>query len=461
MSFLQQTAIDFTNTAYKDELENLQANILKGHGRPSAWHVFLHFGDRSISTTKSAIKKYARGLTSSLQQLEDTAKRKNEADFDGGLVRCMFLSRTGYQKLKIFTSIWGNQDKHKAFQQGLKKRQKVLQDPVEDKWEKGFRGDIDALIIIADNKVGNLATELNEIEKLFGKTAIKHVQKGEVLKDGDLGIEHFGYADALSQPQYLNDYQPGKVWDDTTPLSAVLVHDPGAKNHEGHPDLTCYGSFFVFRKLEQHVKAFKEREKLLANTLFPNEPSNAKKEVAGAYMVGRFENGDPVLKHATETAGTNSGAIDNDFTYGAAGDFSRCPYHAHIRLTNPRESDPVAMKAAIPGYKAPARITRRGIPYDEAGRSGVMDWLPDEKVGLLFMAYQSSIEDSFETMQISANIADGVIGQETDKAHQLWPMQWGNEHYQLKGLGFSGFVTMKGGEYFFAPSIPFLKTLGG
>jgi hypothetical protein len=55
---------------------------------------------------------------------------------------------------------------------------------------------------------------------------------------------------------------------------------------------------------------------------------------------------------------------------------------------------------------------------------------------------------------------DSVIGQQRmiDKPlSQKCPLTWGQPGSVR--FDFSGFVTLKGGEFFFAPSIPFLKGL--
>lgn len=50
--------------------------------------------------------------------------------------------------------------------------------------------------------------------------------------------------------------------------------------------------------------------------------------------------------------------------------------------------------------------------------------------------------------------ADGEI---LPAVPQAWPTAWGQPETQA--LTFGNFVTLKGGEYFFAPSLPFLKKL--
>jgi len=119
------------------------------------------------------------------------------------------------------------------------------------------------------------------------------------------------------------------------------------------------------------------------------------------------------------------------------------------------------------------RITRRGIPYgsrpEHPNAFQALEELPTRGVGLLFMCFQASIADQFAFIQASwANnenfVApdtgrDPVIGQAGagEPIQPAWPVQWGQP--DTKSAAFGGFVTLKGGEFFFAPSIPFLKVL--
>ena len=99
---------------------------------------------------------------------------------------------------------------------------------------------------------------------------------------------------------------------------------------------------------------------------------------------------------------------------------------------------------------------------------------PNDGVGLLFMSYQASIEKQFHVMQSSwANNEgfptaqsglDPVIGETNIHASpiaQSWPSisHDPNSDDKKKSL-FAGFVSLKGGEYFFAPSISGIRSLG-
>jgi Dyp-type peroxidase family len=271
--------------------------------------------------------------------------------------------------------------------------------------------------------------------------------KGEGSRKGQ-PIEHFGYVDGRSQPLFLKsdiDKEEGGMdrWDPTAPLSLVLVPDPYGQGEDS------YGSYFVFRKLEQDVAAFNEGINALAAHL------NVHPDLAGALAVGRFKDGTPV------TLQRMPGLRDvNNFEYESIDrEGNRCPAHAHIRKVNPRGTTPLTQRQD----ERKRRIVRRGIPY------GAPETSP---VGLLFMCYQSDIRDQFEFMQrtwadnpnfpdaliVARTGDDPIIGQDTDDdADQQWPTHWGRP--DEVSFNFGGYVTLRGGEYFFAPSISFLRTL--
>jgi Dyp-type peroxidase family len=295
------------------------------------------------------------------------------------------------------------------------------------------------------------------------------VEHGCVLRnEADESIEHFGYVDGRSQPLFLQSdieselkslgidlqkYIEAKLkkvdllkWDPAAPLGLVLVPDRIVGNAED-----CFGSYLVFRKLEQNVRGFKEEEEKLAKAL---DLTGQQKERAGALVVGRFEDGTPVTLQAEEK---KAKPVPNDFNYGDDRDASQCPFHAHIRKVNPRGGTGNIEEERM------HRIARRGITYGQ--RQPTLEDRPEEGVGLLFMCFQSSLANQFGLLQkIYANSPafpgadtglDPVIGQgETiiPLLAQNWPRQWGKA--DVKCFPFGGFVTLKGGEFFFAPSIP-------
>lgn len=458
-------------------LTDLQANILKFHGRQFALHMFVIFNREKILTASRVIADLAiRSIvTSANKQLMDTDQHKLNQNFDGGPVITMSLSGFGYNKLgqshhipqPIITDILtGIQGPELALVHGMKSRAAKLEDKTEI-WDEEFRNDIDAVITVADDNL-NIATMMTDmIAVAFGQSAtVVKIQKGEILRnEHGIGIEHFGYADGISQPIYLadeyaeEDAHPRKQWSEKATLNGLLVKDPGSTNENG------FGSFLVFRKLEQNVLAFKTEEKKLPSV--NTRLGSVNDELAGAMIVGRFEDGTEVVNADNERQITNSADLTNDFDYRDDKTGLRCPFHAHIRITNPRADISIDFAKQV-------RLTRRGIPYNDINRdvSNLDQHQPESGVGLLFQCYQSSITNQFEFIQKAwANDGDiggkpvgmdGIIGQGADvnppRIPRTLPNQW-DKPDQSYPISFSGFVTNKGGEYFFTPSISFLSSL--
>jgi Dyp-type peroxidase family len=383
----------------------------------------------------------------------------------------------------------------------------VLLDPPVDQWENGFQDPIDALIILAaDNPADLAAAELEVRQQVKELAIVKAVETGQTLRrkfeatvDGsgvqkEFGnvVEHFGYADGVSQPAFLQKQLEGatsKYWKHPgAPLKLVLIDDPN-----GTKDVS-FGSFLVFRKLEQNVKGFKTAEAELAKKL------KLPTELAGAMAVGRYEDGTPLVLQPGDGgwAESNDPTIPNDFNYDGDPDGLKCPFHAHVRKSNPR-LESVGSFAKDADQELGHRIARRGITYGgPLSAAGDLDNLPEKGVGLLFMCYQSDIWEQFEFIQrfwcnnpnflepgqsdITKTPAnpnydktglDAVIGQkqgeqfdpvigEAPQPPQNWPQEWGKATHKPDiepENQFGQFVTLKGGEYFFSPSITFLKNL--
>jgi len=265
-----------------------------------------------------------------------------------------------------------------------------------------------------------------------------------------LTIEHFGFEDGISNPNFilqdadLERAQRGSdKWDPTAPLSLVLATEPGSTDR--------FGSYLVFRKLEQNVRGFKDALAQLSAVLGPK----ADLDRAGAMAVGRFRDGTPMIP----TTAPMAGAERNNFNFAADDPGGRtCPFHAHIRKTNPRGDSPLGLS----GERA-FRIARRGITYGSRPDlpPGAKLPPPETGVGLLFMSYQAKL-DQFAIQQEGSDSndfvrpgvgVDPVIGQNVAPAAQEWPAGSGIK------FTMANFVKLLGGEYFFAPSIPFLREL--
>ncbi len=463
MNLLQLTGPIKNIGAHKAEFDQLQGNILKSHGRDHAAHIFITFhpGQQAAARAwKNALIARHR-ITTAGKQIAD-AKAHREHGSDGGLFLVLLLSVAGYQYFGHDPSIFNAIDPNARFSKGMQDSNGILADPPVDDWEAEFRTPCHALVIVADIRPALVAFIAEEIILEIGAFADAFVVTGNQRRNlrGD-AIEHFGYVDGRSQPLFFEDdledeMEGTSLWDPRAAPKQVLVQDPLGTAGLG------WGSFFVFRKLEQNVREFKLREQSLATALGLEEDD---REIAGTFVIGRFEDGTPVMLAGDpliETSGEESEkAVPNNFNYDRDPNGLRCPIHAHIRKTNPRGSI-----KDLAGSKA-AQMARRGITYGLRLDDGdVLPLLPDRDVGLLFMSYQADISQQFEVMQrFWANNADfpqagtgidPVIGQ-TPSSQTQWPLVWGNAG--TAGFDFSTFVTLKGGDYFFSPSIAGLQAV--
>ena len=447
-------------------LQDLQANILKGHGREHTAHLFLHFG--AAAAARQWLHAMASKVTSAAVQLNSNVAFKRTGK-SGGLVTLAFISRAGYQALGATQNAT---PRDAAFLAGMAARKKTLNDPASTAWEAYLGAGVHAMVLLADDTAAKvkaarkaLLASLPASVTLVGEeTGLARKSK---LAPGE-GIEHFGYVDGRSQPLLLiedieheRDNRDGtSVWDPAFALSTALVVDPAGAGPNS------FGSYFVFRKLEQNVRGFKTAETKLAKAL---GLAGDDEERAGALMVGRFEDGTPVVMQKAD--GVNE-PVPNNFDYRDDPTGAKCPFHGHIRKSNPRG------ESTGPGNSLAKErshlMVRRGITYGKRSKhpnspSLTPAQMPTKGVGLLFMAYQNDIGNQFEFTQASwvnnqnfvrANTGiDPVIGQGS-AGGQRCPVEWGGGSATArKAFDFRGFVTMKGGEYFFAPSISGLKAL--
>ncbi|HEY6052185.1 MAG TPA: peroxidase, partial [Thermoanaerobaculia bacterium] len=388
---LGETNIDPTRPEYRRMLDNLQANILKPHGRMESNHLFLRFTSGS-GAVRAWIRDFARrDVTSARKQLDETDGLHNHGA-RGGLVGSFSLSARGYAALGLVPEDFGGSGQ--SFRDGMKQRTFSLiarnRDPPSSEWEAPFQGDVHALIGLADDSADALEAKTTAIsESLDGIAQVLTIERGTVLRNAKgEPIEHFGYVDARSQPLFLKgdidaEAQMGiDVWDPSAPLGLVLVDDPFTHEEDS------FGSFLVFRKLRQDVDGFNAGIHALASSL---SVDNA---LPGALVVGRFKDGTPVTLRPWDGLGAA-----NNFEYLAQDRVgNRCPFHAHIRKANQRGANPLLNEE----QERSRRIVRRGVPYGIRPLTPAPDPeapTPAAERGLLFMCFQADIARQFEFIQ--------------------------------------------------------------
>ena len=206
-------------------------------------------------------------------------------------------------------------------------------------------------------------------------------------------IEHFGFADGVSQPAVEGAVPPTTIdgngtlhadgtWHPVRPGEFVIGYPDEEEDSPplpGPQPLVHNGTFLVWRKLAQDVAAYRRLVQQRCGP-FDDGPGGL-----GARLVGRWPDGRPYHDAVDRDAPLPAG--EGDALPGV------CPAGSHIRRANPRHSMP-----AVPGLVSRHRLLRRGMPY---GPPLPADATADDGQprGLLFMAYCASIARQFEFVQ--------------------------------------------------------------
>jgi Dyp-type peroxidase family len=213
------------------------------------------------------------------------------------------------------------------------------------------------------------------------------------------------------------------------------------------------GTFVAMAKYHTRVAAF--RQYLRANAADAED-----EERVAAKIVGRWPSGAP-LSLAPERDDPELGADprrNNNFLYAA--DDARglkCPMSSHARRMHPRDSE-------IIGVSRIHRVMRRGTAYGPMLPAGVLE---DDGVdrGIVFLFIGADLERQFEFVK-KEWVNDGTfIGSKGEKDPMIGPNDGTGlftipqEPVRRRLKGMPAFVTIKGGEYFFAPGLRALRWL--
>jgi deferrochelatase/peroxidase EfeB len=195
------------------------------------------------------------------------------------------------------------------------------------------------------------------------------------------------------------------------------------------------------------------------------------RDLVGSKLMGRWSDGASLVRHRAppalrgeDSARDPSRAPDNDFLYGQEDPSAlACPFGAHIRRANPRDT-------RFPGSSEEIASVNRhrllrvgriyGAPFDPAADDGE---LPSDGHGLLFMCLNGDIERQFEFVQKTWLLNPSIHGLENEvdpfigRRSQRFTIPTTTGPICLPAS--SGFVTAKGGGYFFLPSRTALRFL--
>jgi len=334
------------------------------------------------------------------------------------------------------------------------------------------------------------------------------------------GTEPFGFADGISQPTidweqrreptaahidygnlialgevllgYRNEY--GKYTNrplidgraNGTPTDLLAAEDAPSKK-----DLGRNGTYLVMRQLEQDVRGFWQYVHARADEA---KDSTLVDRLSAAF-VGRTRDGSPLVPiddAAIEGVATDEKTTQlNQFTFDRDPSGARCPFGSHVRRVNPRNADfaghPTGLKKvlAMLGLSRRAfrddltssvrfhRIVRRGREYGPAlSPEDALQPAPptDEKRGLHFICLNANISRQFEFLQnawVMSTKFSGLTGASDPLLGNRAPIAGcpATDHFAMEAdgsparqvSGLPQFITVRGGAYFFLPSLRALR----
>jgi Dyp-type peroxidase family len=301
----------------------------------------------------------------------------------------------------------------------------------------------------------------------------------------------------LGYPNEYDRYTDRPLLEPSDPGSEELREAP---DHPGKKDLGLNGTYVVMRQLRQDVRGFWQfLDKATGSHRL------ARYQLAEA-MVGRTLGDGAPLVPSTSTSIPGVGNTGdeatrkqdvrlNQFTYSSDEAGTACPFGAHIRRTNPRNADIPGgeqgwfihlirilgfgnkdVRADLVSSTRFHRLLRRGREYGEnLSPEDALQPAPsnDSERGLQFVAVNANIQRQFEFIQnawIMRTKFDGLT-EESDPLLGNREAVAGCPFTDTFSLPQEGrvrrrimhvpqFVTVRGGAYFFLPSIRALKYLG-
>jgi len=339
-------------------------------------------------------------------------------------------------------------------------------------WDRGL-GTGDAHVLVTINALSDDARDaaLEALREGLGPYVHLSVTLEQHAQMHSNAREHFGFADGFSQPAIEGVSEDSAVGEGVRektgwrPLALgefLLGHEDEESRTDRRarlpsaPDdpLGRNGTYMVWRKLHQDVALF--RSTLREASASYGDGDEAK---LMAKVVGRWPNGSPVTlwpeAPPAQFDARSPGANSFGYTDGDADGFG-CPIGAHVRRSNPRDS--LGFEGRLTFRH---RIIRRGMPYgpplpaNAPGDDG-------EDRGLIFICFNASISRQFESIQRQWLNDGNIFHLGTDGDYLLggdggkMTVQ-GSRPFLLSPR--APFVSTRGGEYLFVPSITALGAI--
>ncbi|HEV8245697.1 MAG TPA: hypothetical protein VGP93_08010 [Polyangiaceae bacterium] len=457
------------------ELSDIQGLVFFGYGKqPRARYYLLRFGPESVP--REWLSRLVHRVSSADSGERGESVRLNLAFSASGLAWLGLDEQTMFTFPREFTQGMAHPERNIALGD--------FGESAPEHWQYGGPDrPIDALLMVYARTPGELGRRHDELSAALERHGIEYMTQDCYRPDD--GREHFGFLDGLSNPVVKG----GPIKPDKNPFDPAIKPGElvlGYKNAYGRLplspraplkrstrdlpprcdggkaiDLGYNGSYLVLRKLEQDVAGFWNFAEEQARKAGVPDPQSWARFFA-ARLVGRWPNGTPLVDspaHEAEPADLNGFGYRERDQQGL-----RCPLGAHVRRTNPRDALGEDGQESLE-RAARHRIMRRGRLYLE-GEGGI------EKRGLLFMALNSNLRRQFEFVQQTwvnnskfaglCSDRDPLIGRAGfDLEGEVLPRVFTRAFMPVRQrcVGLPSFVSVRGGGYFFLPSLRALAYL--
>jgi Dyp-type peroxidase family len=288
-----------------------------------------------------------------------------------------------------------------------------------------------------------------------------------VLQTQDFGqqpgdLNPLGYKDGIDQPP-IEGSGVAPLPGQGRPIKAgefILGYpgETGVPLPSPQPDvLGRNGTFVGLRKYQTRVGAFNRFLQAHAET-------HDERELLAAKLVGRWRSGAPLTlaPEVDDAALGEDPQRNNDFNYAKDPHGRQVPLGSHIRRMNPRDSQ-LAVLTDVNLHRVIRRGTTYGPPYDASAMSVADDQVPR---GAYFLFISANAMETIEFLQQewvnNGNFVgldderDPIIGLQQEDAYFTIP----KDPVRQRVHGIETFNVLRGGEYFFMPSLSALRWLG-
>jgi len=453
MTLLNRLGGDVARAPVTLELDDIQATALRYRPEPYyGTHVMLHVDD------PRAGRKLLRDLAPHVDSAADWWKASKPwiavAITYAGLVALGVPE----DSLRSFPE---------AFRVGMAARSEALLDRgVDDpkNWDRPFGGGLIhiGLSIFSDSKATwHRAMEIarRQYAGASGITVLATQDFG--AQPGDLNP--LGYRDSIGQPAVEGSgVEPLPGQGPAIKAGEFILGYPGEAGvplpAPGPDVLGRNGTYVGLRKYQSRVGAFNR-------FLQEHGDTEAERELLAAKLVGRWRSGAP-LTLAPEHDDPELGADpmrNNDFGYADDQTGLKVPLGSHMRRMNPRDTE-MALLVDVNIHRIIRRSTTFGVPYDPTALAPEDDEIPR---GLFFLFLSAKVMATLEFLQREwINNGNFMrLGEERDPNIGVQEEGAGTftiprDPVRRRIHGIETFNVLRGGEYFFLPSLSALRWLG-